>query len=807
MAYVPDANNISEPTSARPAGTAAAEFRAIKQKIASLIAGMVVTSAAGANAADLTSYFQPALDDRQAIAAAGWLPWNFNQLWGGAGCMPMYLYDSGTDTEYRFDMLDGYIDSDVTMPNTTNCSIGTTVNNVNRYQGINPGKNSTINAIWLKLAKSGNPTDNITAQLWSVAAGLPNALIVSTNSINGRQLHNDPAGSWYRFSFPVPQALVAGTQYIINVVRSGGIDVTNFYSWAAKSVTKYPNNLHGTGTAVPAWTAANTVSQNFICEMQASDQPVQAGGTFNAKIVGNESNPLNKSVGFVKPVREFLPILSQSGWSIILRGKSWTKDRTFFEVMYGLHHDRINVRSAVGTGFTTVTVYDTSGTVTTLVGTSDVSGNSYKDIMIVGRTLGDGADYLRIYTGIGGVWTKENELTAQTFAFDKLMYRRGHAWILGGFPLFQKADYTKLSEFAGLPSGDGWTFTTTTATAEANAFSVLGGRLNQVKGGYAAGGDGFYTRTALGFANAAGWMVYEKSRVSFSTHTKDANGCCILIQDGTKQFRVNKQEFYNGSGGFATNVYTQIDHKTDEVTQLITGKGSDVMTFENGRLSMDGTGFMTTASANNSVTWGDTDTAANENADVVWDCLGYYNTANLGPQFSGGEVHEFGAWTGDKSLLGEALYNAGVPLSIKQYCGIGKNFAGEVQQLQFTRGITSSPSLAAVFAGTDYGLPWPEVDQFVIGTTIKASYGMTISNTAAGGNYFLRITLDGNIDDETLIFGTSPGGSNWGGPSVKIAERAYFGLHKLMPTGAADSGGNALNNGKRRTLQSEVSAY
>jgi hypothetical protein len=434
--YVPDANNASEPTSGRPAGTAAAEFRAIKQKIASLIAGMVVATAAGANSADVQTYIMPDVNDRPAMVAGGWLPWNLNQQWGGAGCMPFHTVDAATGVEYKFDAFDCYIEVD------TSANTGAVAGNFYQYQVITPSKNVSMQAVWLKLNKTGNPVDNATVKLWSVAAGVPNAVIATANVINGKQITSDGSGQYYRFSFAVAQALVAGTQYIITLEKSAGPDAANFYGWFRKTTTKYPNNLCGAGTNAPVWTPLNTASGVFICEAQASDQPIQSAGQFNGRIVGSGAgNPVNRSTAYCNPLRNFLPLFHPNGWSIYIRGKSWTKDATMFEALYGLHHDRINVRCAAATGFITVTIYEQDGTVNTLAGTSDASTAAFKDILIVGqqyerrRRLSVRSTLALVVSGL----LKEAAVTGQTYTFRSADAEARHmhgSWV--GFSSFQQ---------------------------------------------------------------------------------------------------------------------------------------------------------------------------------------------------------------------------------------------------------------------------------------------------------------------------------------------------------------------------------
>lgn len=748
-----------------------------------------------------TTLIFPDVNDRPAMVAGGWLPWNLNQQWGGAGCMPFHMVDAATGTEYKFDAFDGYIED-----SSNSFLIGDAAADFYQYQSFYSPKALGLQALWLKLYKfAGNPVDNVTVKLWSTAAGVPNALIATANVINGKQITSDSAGQWYRFSFAVVQNLVANTQYIITVEKSGGVDAANYYGWKARLTTKYPNNLAGVGTAVPAWTATNTNSRLFICEAQASDQPVQTGGTFNGKIVGSEGNPINRSVAYCKPLRDFAPLTNPSGWTILIRGKTFTKDKTICDLIYGLHHDRINIRSAIGTGFVTVTVYESDGTVNTVAGTSDVSTNSYKDIMIVGRTMGDGADYIKIYVGITGNWTKENEITAQTFTLDPLMLTLGTGWIMGGFQLFSSATYTKLSEMTVLPSADGWTFTTTTATAEGSVFTVSAGKLNQIKAGMAAGGDGYYRRNALGFVNANGLAVAAKVRVASNSNTKDEVAALVNIEDGTKQYQLRFQEYYLQSGATSTVYYPQTDIKSTDCTVLYTGKGSDCFAFLNGKLVLDGTGIVTTASANNRIDWGDASVTANENADVIWDYIGYYNTSNVYPQFTSGELHEFAVFSGDQSTLGQATFNAGVPISIKQYCGIGKNFiAPEVKQILQIQGITSSPTTIST-ALPPTGL-LPEQEVFVLGTIVGSTrHKDFVTNNTDQAFVSKALAIDGVADDrDTSAAGASGAGGSISVPSDRI-KTTHFGLHKLeYRWGVSGGTGTAQQQRRATTFEARV---
>lgn len=800
--YVVNPNDPTSPTNTQGAKQGAEELRALKLKIQQIVAGALISTAAGANAADITTFIQPDPNDRPSIVAGGWLPWNLNQQWGGAGCTPFHMVDSATGIEYKFDAFDAYIDNN----DNTTASVAQAAANIYRFQVITPSKSLSLQALWLKFYKVNNPVDNVTVSLYTVVAGVPGALIATANVINGKQITSDANGQWYRFSFAVVQALVAGTQYMIVITKSGGLDAVNFYNLLTKTTTRYPSNLQGVGTVVPAWTATNTITANFICEAQASDQAIQTAGTFTGRIVGSGTgNPTNRAVGYCKPLREFFPLFHPNGWSILLRGKSWTKDATIAEFMYGLHHDRINVRCNTATGFTCVTIFKSDGSGGSITGTSDISGNAYKDILIVGRSMGDGGDYCKIYVGIGGVWTKEVESTAQTYTFDPLMLKQGTGWIMGGFQVFFSGNYTKISDMGVLPSADGWTFATTTATAEGNVFAISGGKLSQIKAGMAAGGDGLYRKAAAALVNATGWHFATKVRCISNTNTATSAGAAmqVRIQDGTKDLQTEIQEYFIGTNFAVSGMLPQLDCKYSDIVYNVSGKGSDYFAVVNGKYLVDGTGALTSASATNQIDWGDGSTTANENADAEYDYVGYYSGANLILQFTAGELHEFAVFSGDKNLLGQALYNAGVPLSVKQYCGLSRAYVGEsVAQKLYIRGVIGGNTTASTTPVLN-----TDMEAFVLGSEFSISHQTVTINSGANNVNFIIQTIDGvtmHTNNEssmgqptatleyTLLFGPKTIKTN-------------FGLHKIEGRWGV-SAGTATVIGTRKTMNLETRA-
>jgi hypothetical protein len=82
MSYVVDPNNPASPTNTQGATQGAEELRALKLKSACIVAGGFISSGASANAADVQTFIQPDVNDRPAMVAGGWLPWNLKSTVG-----------------------------------------------------------------------------------------------------------------------------------------------------------------------------------------------------------------------------------------------------------------------------------------------------------------------------------------------------------------------------------------------------------------------------------------------------------------------------------------------------------------------------------------------------------------------------------------------------------------------------------------------------------------------------------------------------------------------------------------------------
>lgn len=778
MAYTPDANDLAEPTSGRPAGTAAAEFRALKAKIASIVAGAVLVGAANyAGPSGLVDFLH--IDSRYShrdLAADGWHPAFFNQQWGGS---PHYyeLIDSATGTPIKFEAATGFIDhqESVVFGNVAGAGYG-------RGNGFKVSKNTTIKAIWVKLGTSGNPTDNVELKIWQDVAGVPGGAVIANgtaNTINGRRITSTNDGNfWYRFTFATPPAVVANTQYHWVVDRSGAADAVNYYNTARVSTTSiYPHGLGSNQTNADVFASEPLSDHLFLVELADVDQSITTGGVFNdGKYTFFEGNPLNQSNARCKDLKDFKGFTVQD-FTLALYGASWTKDKTILDITYGLDHDRIVLRCNAATGFPALTIYEKDGTVATVTGTTDISTATNRLIGIRVRAKNDGADTIQVW--VNG--TKEAELTAQSYDFDELFAqsRIGTFWLGGGWALASAFTWTKKWDMTLLPSADGATFTTTTASVEANIFSVASGQLNQLKAGMAAGGNGYYLKAAAGFSNANGWTAIAKRRVLSDNNTKDESCVRLSVADGTKLGVVDSHEYFTKCTMAGIDHYVQEDNKSLSNIVLMSAKGSDKYTFTNGKFISDATGGFTAASGNNEIAFGDISVTANENADVIWDYVGYYNTAWVLPQITAGALSEFMLWQGDKTALFATLYNAGVLLSGKQILGIKGNrlIENDVPQKLTQVGITISPSTVSTT-----GVRLAEMDVYVVGNYIKIEYNALLSNAAATHSYITGPFLDGSYFHGTandFYGGTSGAAGNQVSASNVTQKQTLFGLHKV----------------------------
>ncbi len=729
------------------------------------------------NSYSLTNLLYPSSDGHwRDIYRAGWRPAFFNQQWGGA------QWGGGPDGS-KVDFATGYLDVNSTI------NVADTAGDTWAAQGFKVGEAISPPAVWVKVYKVGNPTNNLELYILpdDGSGTKPTGSTPITNGTATAQsgkLHSaNTNGEWVRFVFPTPPSLSANTTYHIALKSSGAVDASNYWKWLLVTTTKkFPHGNWSQGDGTPTWTAATGHAACFLVENSTSTAGIQSGGQFDQKLVFAEGSPLDQSKGLCQPLRNFF-----DGKEFTFR-KVWTgltKDKTVADFVYGLDHDRVVLRCNATTGYMQVDVYESDGTKHTVTGTTDCSSGT-KDIAIYIRAKGDGSDVVRLY--VAGA-SEGTPVTGATISFDVNFKDLGTAWIGGGFPV--APTWTKDTAMGSLPSADGWTWAQSTGT-EAACMSVSGGKLYQNYNGYGATDYGYYWRTTT-LSNTNGWAVVWKNKVLKGPSTYNSNACILNVADGTKAVQIYMHAYYLMAGS-VSYVYPQLDMSRENVFTLI-GKGSDFFLFCNGKLLVDGTGLMTGTSASNTISFGDATGGSSNNADAVWDYVKDYNTAWLPPQFTAGSLSEAAFFSGDRTGILPSLYNGGTLKSTREYCGIEREYVERNTERVTVRGITPSPSTTSTTA-----ILLTDMEQFVIGEEFDSHLEFSQENSTAI-NYAFNF-IDGIQRGPSLRFNTS-GNYDYAGVSIENVVIPY-GLHKVEGRFSC-SGGTASTLDTSRSLKLRIS--
>jgi hypothetical protein len=544
------------------------------------------------------------------------------------------------------------------------------------------------------------------------------------------RITSKPDGEWYQVT-GLAAALTAGTQYHL-VLSNSDTGGTNFVAWCYTGVGKYPGGFENRGTNVPAWTQFTSFNQCFLIQNPAANQFLQSGGQFDAKFVFNNGNPVNQSKLLCQPMKSFF---NGKQFTALIRGTGYAVSTPIADFAYGLDHERIAIQTNAS-GFVTVTYYPESDVTapTTITGTVNVTTGGLKDIAVVGRFVGDGADYLKLYVNgvVDGI-----PVTAQTWAMSNDLRDLGTATLGGGFPLAPTWT-VNTTAMAGLPSTLGWTYNSTGTANEAGEYSVSGGKLYQNANGFASVSTGNYSRTTSPtLVNATGWVVAWKSRIATASNTTANNYAEINVFDGTKSVIVIQHEYFLETAEFKI----QGDFKSQEHVFSLQGKGSDYYLFIDGKLAIDGTGKLLSTTATNNVIVGDA-AASGNHADAIYSYIKIYNGGMLLPTAAtGASLSEFAHWSGDKSALLPLAYNAGTPISIKQLCGVERNYVGEgVVFSEVRRGVTSgatTTSTSLVVA--------PEMEAYILGSYVTGRYSDCVYNNTLTQSVATAIEVDGQV--------------------------------------------------------------
>lgn len=736
---------------------------------------------------DLRSLFVPSLSEGMYGAwKAGWEPFWHNQQWGGAPWMDN-LVDGATGEAYTFQALTGYAEND-----SFARGVGYDATYQYVFQSFKVSKAATIAAIWLKLYKNGNPTDNLQVYIQDDNAGVPNTTIANgTATAQAGTLHtSNTTGGWYRFTFATPPSLSADTKYHIVLSRSGANSTTNYWVLATKAAGTYPHGNDGYGSSVPAWTGVTAQDMCFMVEPVTNI--LAASGQFDSKVTFSEGSPLNQSEAMTQPLKNFFN--HQEG-TISIVGASWTKDKTIWDAQYGLDHDRIVLRCNVTTGYAQVDLYEKDGTKHTVTGTTDISDATVRRITIAYRAKNDGSDFLKLYIN---ATSEGSPVTGASIQFDPLMKELGHISLGGGYAL--APTWTKETLMASLPAADGWTYDGT-ATEAAHAV-VSGGKLFiQIVGST----DDCYWHIHPTLVNANGWAVAWKKKVVKASDVTAELEAYIAIRDDVNIVMLAFHTYYievSYDHG-ATYVKYQID-MTKEHSFYAEGKGSDFRLYCDEKLVFDGTGLFTHADATGaSIHFGDADATAASNAESIWDYIKYYETASLPPQFTSGSLSEFAYFSGDQTGLLAALYNSGTLKSVKELCGVGRNYIEVGERSVRLNGITNAPTSVAAYTAPALV---PDMELFAYGKEFDVSVDQSIMLSNANTWANSLVYIDGKAMSKDAYYPgmvTAYTTNAVVAESVSGKEKSSFGLHKIKNI-SGNSGGTSTFYGKTRSMKVRV---
>lgn len=664
---------------------------------------------------------------------------------------------------------------------------------------IKPAKTITVASLFVGgILKQGNPTDNLQLTLYTDSSG-PSGAVTNgaATAIAGTLITSDANGKIYEFVFATPPTLNANTRYWAWISRSGANDASNYYRLNGLPNASAPPGCVGMkADNTPTW-ASTTCVLPFWLKPTSGYQFLQTGGQFDAKLVGNSAPlPINQADYIWRKLDD------GSGWFDRHEGTwkmTWTvltKDKTFLDIGIALDHDRIVLRCNATTGYIQLDHYDGAGTKHTVTGTTDCSSGTH-DIGFKYRFKADGSDFLYLY--VDGV-SEGTPITSHSFAMSQEWFDNGHATLLGGMPL--APTWTGTTLMGTIPSGDGWTYDG--ASTEAAHAVVSGGKLYiQIP---ATNTDTCSWHRHDTFSNANGWELCWKTGVKKASDVTGEEEAVILMLEDAKYVRINMHTYYIETLNLATNYKIQIDMTISEHVFTAKGKGSDFYLYCDGRLIVDGTGLLTTASTDDRILFGDNDATAGSNAESVWDYIKWYKTAAVLPEYTGGSLHELAVWSGDQSVLLPILYNGGTYISAKEYCGISGNYVKRVLRSWKREGITVSPTTASTSATL-----LTDLEAFVFGECLDAEVNSATSTGAAGAAFNLGIRVDGggkvsrgDANSNDLVTNT-PSTNNY--PISQTIRKNYkllFGLHKIEGVWSVTSDTGTSNYKMRNLTIQEV---
>ena len=729
----------------------------------------------------LMTYLLPSVADGwRGIYRSGFDWWSRNQQWGGP--WGGELADTATGTLYKIEVATGF--QRTTHFGGTYCG---DASRMNLAQGFKIPESQTVSNIWIRIHKDGNPTDNLGLYIYSDSSGTPSALITNgtATAISGKLMGVDRG--WYRFNFPTPPSLTGGTQYHIVLRRSGSADSSNIYSISSSypngSATEYPFGAMRYADATPTWASASTDRQiNFLVELSATGKILQSGGQFEDKAVfggTGAASTISMSRGLVSnvPLRELVNVnefTSRFNWT-----GGGVKDQTLFDIGSGENSNRIVLRCQATTGYGGLYVYDNTGTIRSALATTvDLSAGT-NDIGVYVRAQNDGADRLDLF--INGT---TYSTTTLSIPFDTPFQNLGCMYLGGGFALAPtySAGSIPINGFSALPNALSPAHTYAGQTI-GNVFSVSGGKLYQNARG--DNGNSAYFAYAWGASNANGHSLVSKVQQNYVTG--DSAALAIVSDDGTKRHYT----YINGHWATynkATNVKLHFDFRQpNELAYRM--KGVDAHLYINQRLQIDGTNDIATGSSNG-INYGNWTSGADRISDVIYSSMNFYTGGPNFVTFANGSLNEFACWKGNQKTLWSLLYNSGTFISVKQFCGIDKNYGDQSTKLPviIKRNITDQPSSTSA----NYTRV-PEMETYVVGDSISTKFQM-ISKNSSTNQMEMTTVFDGvhpsvSVGNAFEVAAFIESTTNFRQTlSLEQNKSSYLGLHLVTGVAAVDAG-------------------
>ena len=757
---------------------------------------------------NLRNILYPVGIDYNDLYKSGWKPYWMNQQgtgfgWGGE-------YPNGAGTHAWFET--AYIEFD----GSANSIGNNNTTGVWNAQGFKLGQACTVNAGWLRIKKHGNPiktTEPLIVTICPDSGGEPeedNPLITFT-LINGHDMstaENWPISSsddyiWYRFAGD-SAALSANTQYYL-VYEAQGNDATNYFSVATHAAGTYAHGSrwYGNSTVPAAWTNQTTRDVCFMIETTEATQLLQSGGQHHGKLVFNNGSPANLSQFLVNDLKNMYSDEGDFSFNLTTSG-AIPASSTLCEITMGdLGANRLRLYTDA-TPNVCVSLAESDGTVVSITdGATDVSGSANRTIMVRCRAKGDGSDALELLLNGAAEGT---QLTAQTLSLDANFADQACVILGGGFeaePTWDK-DF-KTSQFAGgnLPSNDGDTaFTTDTAAVEASCFTVQNSKLYQNYAYYnAANENGYYLIDPGTLVDATGYALLVKQQIFKAVNTSKELGCDYLLDGDVNYERLYMHEYYFESIDFKY----QHDMMSKPNMEQICAKDDDYYFFLNGKLAIDGTGLHKYPSGTALIRIGDEDTTAGSDADVCYHEILCYDAGPLFPSAADGlVVDEFSFWSADMTDIASLLYNSGTPVSVKEVCGLSKNYVERIRFEMQAQGITDNQDVDA----TAELLDEMEVFSLTPNTNIMIEGNVLIS-APADQQYVIAFTkIDGvgassAADPASFVMVTGAEASSFESGSFSREVKMLCGLHKIEMWGYSE-GANAEYRAARNLQVKEI---